>query len=108
MDLLRQGDLESDAMNAADALRAATDVMAVVGDTDLASRLAAARSRIVDGRPWYPVYVEDVDRGWLEEHGLTTTSDPHALDTQSALAAIRAWLADRDAITDSSGEQQPG
>jgi predicted ATPase/class 3 adenylate cyclase len=108
MDLLRQGDLESDAMNAADALRAAIDIMAVVGDTDLASRLDAARSRIVDGRPWYPVYVENVDRRWLETHGLTTTSRPHALDTQSALAAIRAWLADRDAITDSSGEQQPG
>ena len=91
LDLVRVGDMEADDEIAAAVIMTAVEVLAVLGDVDLAGRLEAARRRITEGG-WGQL--GDVDQAhieWLASTGVTHIGEPE-MDAPSAFALIRESL----------------
>ena len=96
MDLLRQGDIEADDEIAVAAVATATELLAPLGELELASRLDAVRRQVVEG---WPVVREDDEAhdDWLRSHGVVTITEPELGNLGFALDLIRDWLRDRRA-----------
>ena len=87
------------------AVATATELLAPLGEVQLASRLDAVRRRVVEG--WPVVREEDeAHEDWLRTHWVVTAVDAGDTDLGSALDLIRDWLRDRRA--DLAARRAPG
>ena len=92
---MRQGDLEADEDITAGALLASAELLAGIGETDMARRVEAARRRVTAGKPAYPES-ERAHQAWLETNGVIPMTGAVDDDVGVSLATIRIWLRDRN------------
>jgi len=91
MELIRHGDIEADEEFAVAAVLTATELLAAIGEVQLAGRLDSVRRRAIEG---WPVSPEDerFHDDWLRANGVKITTDSVDVDLKDALDMIRDWL----------------
>ncbi len=92
MQLLSRADLEADDEIVEIALSSAVEVLGVVGEVGLAGKLEQSRREVATRITKMPAYEQSHAR-WLAQVGVLPDAGLAVLDSSSALAVARAWLA---------------